>query len=120
MNFTVIAIVAIVVWGVVQLAKARAGIISDEDGNEKYIGTDRSPEEQAQLDVEAQETRREIEQLRERLHVLERIATDENTMDARERARIAAEIEALRGPTEPSISGHPIKLPDTRAKEQSK
>jgi len=29
--------------------------------------------------------------------VLERIATDGNTGDARERARIAAEIEALRG-----------------------
>ncbi len=114
MNWAVVAIVAIVIWGVVQLAKARAGIISDEDGNEKYIGHDRSAEEQVRLDTEVQETRREIEQLRERLHVLERIATDENTMDARERARIAAEIEALRG------SSIGINATVTDTKEQSK
>lgn len=102
MDWTVIAIVAIVVWGVVQLAKARAGIISDEDGNETFVGRadDRGSEKSA---AEIEETRREIESLRERLHVLERIATDNNTMDARERARIASEIEALRGPSEPSI-----------------
>lgn len=99
MNWTVIAIVAIVVWGVVQLSKARAGIITDESGNESYIG----PREDAASRAEIEATRREIEQLRERLHVLERIATDNNTPDARERARIAAEIEALRGPEEPSI-----------------
>lgn len=99
MNWTVIAIVAIVVWGVVQLSKARAGIITDRSGNESYIG----PREDAASRAEIEETRREIEQLRERLHVLERIATDNNTPDARERARIAAEIEALRGPEEPSI-----------------
>ncbi|WP_416832279.1 MAG: hypothetical protein ACMUJI_05405 [Erythrobacter sp.] len=111
MNWTVIAIVAIVVWGVVQLSKARAGIITDESGNESYIGH----REDAASRAEIAETRREIEQLRERLHVLERIATDNNTPDARERARIAAEIEALRGPEEPSI-GQSLASPD---KEQS-
>lgn len=40
--------------------------------------------------------RREIEDLRERIKVLERIATDGNTLDANETRRIAAEIEALR------------------------
>lgn len=38
----------------------------------------------------------EVEQLRERIAVLERIATDGNSVDARETQRIAAEIEALR------------------------
>jgi len=99
MNWTIIAIVAIVVWGVVQLAKARAGIISDEDGNETYIGPTQNQRDDAPSRAEIEETRREMEQLRERLHVLERIATDNNTMDARERARIAAEIEALREPS---------------------
>ncbi|MEP3421735.1 MAG: hypothetical protein ABJN35_08380 [Erythrobacter sp.] len=120
MNLTTIAIVAIVIWGIVQLAKARAGIISDEDGNETYVGGNNDV---TRADIA--ETRKEIEQLRERLHVLERIATDNNTMDARERARVAAEIEALRGPTEPAIThdtnlSTPIPSGETRAKEPSK
>ena len=39
---------------------------------------------------------REIEDLRERIKVLERIATDGNSLDARETRRISEEIEALR------------------------
>lgn len=38
----------------------------------------------------------EVESLRERIQVLERIATDGNSLDASETRRIAAEIEALR------------------------
>ena len=97
-----VAIIAIVVWGIVQLAKARAGITTDAEGNETYRATDASEDTRVLAQAEAEETRREIEQLRERLQVLERIATDSNTSDARERARIAAEIEALRAPDEPS------------------
>ena len=40
---------------------------------------------------------REVEQLRERVNVLERIATDENSSEARNARAIAAEIESLRG-----------------------
>lgn len=98
-SWAIVAIIAIVVWGIVQMAKARAGIISDEDGNETYVGRN---DDAARAEIEA--TRREIEQLRERLHVLERIATDNNTLDARERARITAEIEALRSPDEASLT----------------
>ena len=116
MIWGVVAIVAIVVWGIVQMAKARAGIISDESGNETYVG---GSDDTSRAEIE--ETRREIEQLRERLHVLERIATDSNTMDARERARIAAEIEALRGPSEPSIHETPsIEDGSIQQEEQSK
>lgn len=110
-GWAIVAVVAIIVWGVVQLAKARAGIISDEDGNETYVGR---PDDASRAEIE--ETRREMEQLRERLHVLERIATDSNTMDARERARITAEIEALRSPSEPSIQ----ELPSISKEETSK
>lgn len=39
---------------------------------------------------------REVEELRERIKVLERIATDDNSLDARETQRIAEEIESLR------------------------
>lgn len=42
------------------------------------------------------ELKREVEQLRDRIQVLERIATDGNSVDARDTKRIAAEIEALR------------------------
>ena len=110
----IVAIVAIVVWGIVQMAKARAGIISDEDGNETFVGRG---DDASRAEIE--ETRREIEQLRERLHVLERIATDNNTMDARDRARIAAEIEALRDPSEPSIHTTPSLTNDAKGKEPS-
>ncbi len=92
-GWAIVAIVAIVIWGIVQLAKARAGIITDENGNESLVSRD-----DTQGGAELTEARREIEQLRDRVQVLERIATDNNTLDARERARITAEIEALRTP----------------------
>ena len=47
--------------------------------------------------AEIEAARREVSELKERVKVLERIATDANSSDAREQARIAAEIEALRG-----------------------
>jgi hypothetical protein len=39
----------------------------------------------------------EVERLRERLEVLERIATDAESREARERRRLEAEIDSLRG-----------------------
>ena len=42
------------------------------------------------------ELEREVDDLRERIQVLERIATDGNSIDARETRRIAEEIESLR------------------------
>ena len=86
-----VAIVAIIVWGVVQYAKARAGIISDMDGNERL-----APRDDTRSIAEIEAARREVTELKERVKVLERIVTDSNTGDAREQARIAAEIEALR------------------------
>ncbi|MBX7500471.1 hypothetical protein [Qipengyuania mesophila] len=64
--------------------RAQHGITADRHGNENYV---------SRTDPGAQ---REIEDLRERIKVLERIATDGNSLDARETKRIAAEIEALR------------------------
>lgn len=43
-----------------------------------------------------QQLEEEVEQLRDRIQVLERIATDGNSIDARETQRIATEIDALR------------------------
>jgi uncharacterized heparinase superfamily protein len=91
-SWAIVALVAIVIWGIVQTARARAGIVTDEDGNQKLAAP---PDTRSRAELE--KTRRELESLRERVKVLERIATDTNTGDAREQARIAAEIEALRG-----------------------
>lgn len=91
-SWAIVALVGILIWGVVQVARARAGIVTDEDGNQKFAAP---PGGGNGGELEA--TRRELEALRERIKVLERIATDAHTGDAREQARIAAEIEALRG-----------------------
>ncbi len=64
--------------------RAQAGIVADKQGNERPIERNDPASE------------RELEDLRERVKVLERIATDGNTPDAMETKRIAAEIEALR------------------------
>lgn len=90
-SWAFVAIVAIIVWGIIQLAKARSGITRDQHGNETIPGRD-DVRSSAELEV----ARRELADLRERIKVLERIATDANSGEAREQARIAAEIEALR------------------------
>jgi hypothetical protein len=92
-SWAIVAVIAIIVWGVIEYAKARYGIITDEDGNERVI-----PRDDGRSAAELEQARRELDDLRERIKVLERIATDGNTSEARERARIAAEIEALRLP----------------------
>lgn len=91
-SWAIVAIAGIIIWGIVEIARARAGIITDEDGNQK-IAKRKDQESTAELMA----AKRELADLKERVKVLERIATDGNTTDARERARIAAEIEALRG-----------------------
>lgn len=91
-SWAIVAIIAILVWGVIQFVKASNGITTDQHGNETLAGR-----EDGRSAAELEAAQRELEELRERVKVLERIATDDNTSDARERARIAAEIEALRG-----------------------
>ena len=86
-GWAAVAIVAIVVWGIVQLSRNRHGV----HRNEK---SERNGVENRQWDDPA--ARREIEELHERIKVLERIATEGNALDAAETKRISAEIEALR------------------------
>jgi hypothetical protein len=59
------------------------------------MGTRRDGHE-TRIDKTDEQARREIEDLRERIKVLERIATDGNSLDANQTRQIAAEIEALR------------------------
>lgn len=97
MNFWTAIFLIAVVCAVAEVFKARyrseKGITRDFMGNE----TSGSP----QVDEAAQ---RELEDLRERIKVLERIATDGNSLDTTETKRIAAEIEALRDKQAPTGS----------------
>lgn len=83
MNFWTAAVIIVAIWGFVQLRTARhdrhMGVVRDEDGN---------PVPLPRPDTGSQ---REIQELRERVKVLERIVTDE-----REPKRLASEIENLR------------------------
>ncbi len=85
----VVIIVLIVATAKVMAARfrAQAGIVEDERGNQRQVDRDTQ---------EGREAQREIESLRERIKVLERIATDSNSLDANETRRISAEIDALR------------------------
>jgi hypothetical protein len=100
-SFWTAAVIIVAIWGLVQIYTRRhdreLGVNRDEDGNPVF-----APRDDARAATEIETARRELEALKERVKVLERIATDANSDDARERARIAAEIEALRGlPTQP-------------------
>ncbi len=92
MSFWTAVVIIVLIGAVASVFKARYnamhGITEDMMGNQ----TLNSPKE---VDEAAQA---EIAELKERIKVLERIATDNNSTDARERARITAEIEALRAP----------------------
>lgn len=78
----IVVIVAIIAVAEVLKAKHRArhGITTDMMGNEKPVAPPTNPA-----------LEREVEELRERVKVLERIATEE-----RETKRLSAEIESLR------------------------
>ena len=89
MSFWTAIFLIAVVFAVAEVFKARyrseKGITRDFMGNESFGSPPADPAAQ-----------RELEDLRERIQVLERIATDGNSLDANETQRIAAEIDALR------------------------
>lgn len=78
-SWAIVAIVAISVWGFIQLVQMKHG------GRHWHDKRDEAP---PQIDTEA---KRELEELRERVKVLEQI-----TVDGREAKAIADEIEKLR------------------------
>ncbi len=91
MSFWTILLVIAVIGAVLSYKRARDGGFSArrfDDGNEGHGTPGHSPRESELL--------QEVEQLRERVKVLERIATDANSREARESRAIADEIESLR------------------------
>ena len=78
-----VAIVAIVAFTAARIARYRAGLGDHRDLRHKFGANQPSPREE--------QLAREVEELRDRLAVLERIATEDRHGKA-----IAAEIESLR------------------------
>lgn len=77
------------------LITAIAGVMRSRHGGSSRLR--HGGQDQAQLpSAREQQLEREVDDLRERIKVLERIATDGNSIDARETRRIAEEIESLR------------------------
>lgn len=72
-------------------ARAQAGITEDFLGNQTISRPVETPAVPRDEDAEA-----EIRALKDRIAVLERIATDDNSPSARDSADLASEIEALR------------------------
>lgn len=83
-----IVIVAILVSGIVRLVKIQHGIDPDRRHRHDRSQTFLDAGQPSQREIELQ---REVEDLRERIHVLERIATD-----GRKPQALADEIERLR------------------------
>lgn len=92
-SWVLIAVVAILVLGVLRFNR--------DHNRSQGIDAQRAHEE-AQARIEAE---RERDELRERIQVLERIITDSESPDARERKRVAEEIEALRGTEDKEETG---------------
>ena len=98
MSWTGAVVLIVLIVAVSQVLRARYnarhGITEDMMGNQTI---NHAPERDAQHGrVGDQEAEAEIAALKERIAVLERIAYDKNSTDARERDRISAEIESLR------------------------
>lgn len=95
MSYWTAIVVIVAIWGLVQIISSRhrvqLGYRHDEDDDEEDEG---GPRNGARL--RERELREEIERLRGRLEVLERIATDAESREARERRRLEAEIDSLR------------------------
>ncbi|TIX51447.1 hypothetical protein [Alteraurantiacibacter aquimixticola] len=83
MSFWTAAVVIVAIWAFVTIYSHRhdgtLGVTRDEDGNPVFPPRDES------------ELQREVKELRERVKVLERIATDD-----REAKRLSSEIDRLR------------------------
>ena len=82
MSFWTAMVIIVAIWAAVEAYKARQGIVTDWSGNERL------ERPAAQVDEAAQ---RELAELRERVKVLERMATED-----REARRLSHEIEELR------------------------
>ena len=87
MSFWTAAVIIVAIMAVTSMVRSR----------HKAVGRGETQQEMVEQSAREKALQHEVEDLRERIKVLERIATDGNSLDAVETKRIAAEIEALRG-----------------------
>ncbi len=78
------------------LISAIAGVMRSSSRTADHRSQNRDRTEDAAVSGREQELQREVIDLRERIKVLERIATDANSAETRETRAIADEIERLR------------------------
>jgi hypothetical protein len=89
----VVAIVAILAFTAMRISAFRAGIDPHAHRRDRLRGRDRGP---ALPSPREEELSREVEELHQRIAVLERIATDANSSSSARVKAISDEIEALR------------------------
>ncbi len=101
MSFWTAVVIIVAIGAIASVLRSRynaqTGIIEDHHGNQTLMRSD-DPDRK----VREQAAQAEIAALKDRIAVLERIATDANSDEARESKRIASEIEALRAAGRPS------------------
>ncbi|MEO7247030.1 MAG: hypothetical protein ABIW31_01135, partial [Novosphingobium sp.] len=83
------------VWAAVAISRHRHGIVRSRRG-ERLSLAENGRDADALPSPRENELQRELEKLRERIKVLERIATDANSSSQRQSISLAKEIEALR------------------------
>lgn len=91
-----IPIVAIAAWAAVAISRHKHGIIRTRRGGEQLSFADRERDPEALPSARENELQAELDKMRERIKVLERIATDANSSAQRQSVSLANEIEALR------------------------
>ena len=89
MNVFAMVVLIVLIACITAIVKARYRAMEKGGGN-------LDDTERRALEHDRNEARAEIAELRERVKVLERIATDSNTLGATDTKRIAAEIDQLR------------------------
>ncbi len=99
MNYWTAIVLIVAIWGIVQILRAPHGPRLGRRFHDNGVGADESADggEPRPGVGRERELKAEIAMLRERLEVLERITTDSESREARERRRLEAEIDSLRG-----------------------
>jgi hypothetical protein len=87
----IVAVIAILAWAAIRVARYRAGL-----GDPPHRHRERTASPPAAVTAREEALLGEVRELRERVKVLERIATDANSNEVRQSKAIAAEIESLR------------------------
>lgn len=82
--------------GLIVLISAIAGVMRSRSKTADHASRNRDRTEDAAVSGREQKLQREVIDLRERIKVLERIATDANSTESRETRAMAEEIERLR------------------------